>query len=111
MTNVIAILIIALMAVLAFFLYRTLFIRGLRRVVAIFRATEALDARRAKTLEELGLKPPAYVRRMFKPRDYRQSAAELLHRQGVIKMAEGGRFYLSESALEQSPLKKYLSTD
>ena len=109
MWNILAIAIILLLAVGAFYLYRALFVRGVRRVVAIFRAVEALDAKHARTLDELGLQPPPYLRRMFRPRDYRVIAAELMMRQGVIRPTEDRRFYLSESALEQSPLRKYLS--
>lgn len=108
MTNTIAIVVIILMIVMAYYLYRALFFRGLRRVVAIFREHNALDAKTAETLAELGLQQPPYIRRMFKPRDYKQSAAELLHREGIIKVAEGGRFYLSETDLGQSRLKKYI---
>lgn len=108
LTDAIAIVVIILMIVAAYYLYRALFFRGLRRVVATFREHKALDAKRAETLAELGLQPPPYIRRMFRPRDYRQSAADLLHREGIIKVVEGGRVYLSETDLGQSRLSKYI---
>ncbi len=109
MVNVYAMVILLLMIVAAIALYRLMFIRGLRRAVATFRQCEALDAERAKSLEELGLESRPYVRRMFRPRNYKASAADLLFRQGIIQATNEGRFYLSETALSQSPLNKVLN--
>ncbi len=111
MANVIAIFIILLMGVLAFYLWRLMFVRGMRRVVAVFRECKALDPERAKTLEELGLQRPPYLRRMFRPRDYKQSASEMLYRQGIIKATQDGRFYLSESELSKSNTNRVISQD
>jgi hypothetical protein len=109
MTNAIVIAIIVLMGVGAFYLWRFLLRRGVRRVLAVFRELKALDAKRAKTLNELGLEQQPYLRRMFRPRDYNKTAADLLYRQGIIKVVpDTGRFYLDERALKQSRLASFV---
>jgi hypothetical protein len=109
MVNVLAIVIMLLMALAAFALYRFMFIRGLRQAVAIFRECGALDAERARSLEDLGLQTQPLARRLFRPRNYKVQAADLLFRQGVIQATPQGHFYLSETALLQSPLKRFFS--
>lgn len=81
--------------------------RAVRTVVSAFRERGALDAKRAMTLEALGLVQAPIFRRMFRPRDYRQQAMRMLGREGIIEMIEGERLYLSQDALAQSRLKNF----
>lgn len=108
MTNAIVVIVLILLVVLAFYLWRYMLIRGVRTVVALFRNANALTSKDAVTLESLGLEPLPLMRRLFRPRDYKRPALQLLGQQGVIKMVEGAKFYLDESALKDSNITRLL---
>jgi hypothetical protein len=103
-----SILFIVAMLALVYFLWRFLMMRAMRRVVAVFRANKATNAKRAATLEKMGLQEgKGLVGNAFKRRDYRQIAMRIMGQEGVIRMVEGERFYLSEETLETSRVKKF----
>jgi hypothetical protein len=56
----------------------------------------------AKTLHELGLERPDFYQRMTRPRDYKQSALQLLIKRGIIFENEEGRFFMVEEKLDES---------
>lgn len=99
------VLILVLLVVAAIYISRFLSLRAVRVVVAAFRKQGATDAESAKSLDELGLAPAGFLGGMFKGRDYRPHALRLLSQAEIIRAAEGGRFYLSERALEDSRIK------
>ena len=74
-TNALFILILVILAILGFFvLPRMRMKRAMSQVVAIFERNNALDARSAKTIDELRLRPPAFLERMLRRRDFKPSA-------------------------------------
>ena len=107
MVNAIAIIIIVLLVVLAFLTWRFLFQKAVRNVVKIFRLSGAVSAKKAKTLTELGLAPKPILQRVFRPRDYKPQALRLLDQEGCIKLADEGKVWLSEEALQRSRLKQF----
>ena len=111
MINVLAVVVILLVAVLAFYLWRYMMIRALRSVVALFRENDAVTSESAVTLETLGLEPIPFTRRLFRPRDYKRPALQVLGQQGIIKMVEGPKFYLDEIALKNSSITRHFHED
>jgi hypothetical protein len=112
MPTAIAILVIVLMAAGAYYLWRFMLARALRAVVSAFRQHKATDAKRAVTLEALGLQQrKGLFGPFFKARDHRQTAMRVMAQEGIIRMAEGERFYLSEDALAQSRVKRFAHLD
>ena len=108
MTTALALVLIFGLLILALvYIPRFLVRKALRQIVALFRAREATSATSATTLEELGLVRGSPLDRMFKMRDYRPNALSLLQQSGIIRVTETGRVYLSEDALENSPVKGF----
>ncbi len=105
MAGSLEILLITVLLVIAFGggLYIRTFLtrRAIFRVVEIFYDHDALGVYGAKTLKELGLESPDFLQRMTKPRDYRQTALQVLIREGVVNLTEDGRVYLIEEKLDQ----------
>jgi len=106
-TTGLTLLIIIVLLVLTYLMWRALLRRGFRRVVAIFRAAKATDAKRARTLEELGLEGRSGALRYFGPRDYKQTAMRIMGQDRIILMTGGERFYLSEETLQHSRVKRF----
>ena len=86
----------------AFVIPRFLVKRALSSVIQIFRQQGALDVKSARTVEELGLSPRSIMQGMFKGRDYKPYALEMLRKADVVQMTEDDRFYLSEEKLYSS---------
>ena len=80
--------------------------RAMRQVIKIFRKHNAIGAKNARTVAELGLKPRDMFERMLKGRDYRQYALNALMRAEIIKMTDDGKLYLSEDKLLASGFDK-----
>jgi hypothetical protein len=76
--------------------------RAVRQVIAIFRNNNALDKKTAKTVDDLGLRPPGFVEGMFRGRDFKPYALTALLKAGIIKNTEDGRLYLVEEKLLES---------
>jgi len=83
--------------------------RAIRQVIRIFRKHNATDAKNAKTIDELGLRPRGFIQGMFRGRDYKPYALGGLMNTGVIQQTEDGRFYLSEEKLMESGLERRVS--
>lgn len=101
------VIMLALLVAVLVYVPRFFVKRAMRKVVAIFRKVGATSPKQATTLESLGLVQAGFVDRMFKPRDYRPQAARLLIQVGIILPTDDGTYYLSEQALEDSPVKKW----
>ena len=80
--------------------------KAIFRVVEIFYEKGALGVYGATTLKELGLESPDFLQRMTRPRDYRQTALQVLIREGVVNMTEDGRAYMIEEKLDQKFRRK-----
>jgi hypothetical protein len=104
--TVVLALILVLLVVASIYVSRFLSLRAVRVVVSTFRKQGAIDAESARSLEELGLVRARLLEGMFRGRDYRPQALRLLAQAEIIRPVEGGRFYLSEPALENSRIKK-----
>ena len=99
-TTALFILLIIILAILGFFVLPRIRIRrAVNQVVAIFERTNALDARSAKTIDELGLRPPTFLEGMLRIRDFKPYALQILMKDDVIRQTDGGRLYLSQDQL------------
>jgi uncharacterized membrane protein YedE/YeeE len=89
-----------------FFIPRWLMRRAARQVVGIFRKQNAVDKASAKTIDELGLRPPSFVQRMMQRRDYKPQALTILVQAKIVKITEDGRYYLCEETLASIGLEQ-----
>lgn len=88
-------------------LSRLLMVRAIREVIKIFFITDALNAQNAKTRTELGLVPQGFVERMYRIRDYKPYALQVMLNAGIILETSDARYYLSEEKLTGTALNKY----
>jgi hypothetical protein len=94
------ILLIIILAVLGFIVVPRIRVgRAVKQVVAILERNGALDARSAKTVDELGLRPPGFLQQMLRMRDFKPYALQILMNADVIRETDGGRLYLSRDKL------------
>ncbi len=96
---ILAIIVIAFLGL--FVVPRFMLKRALKKVIKVFRDLNATDLKNAKTLEELGLKPRSFLDGMFKLRDYRPYALDLLRKAEIVKVTEDGKLYLLEVRLQE----------
>ena len=68
--------------------------RAVLQVITIFKKHQALDAERAKTIEELGLSPQGFRLRVM--RDYKPRAVDMLIKAKIIEVTEDRKLYLLE---------------
>jgi hypothetical protein len=85
---------------------RWLMRRAARQVIKIFRAQNATENKNARTIDELGLRPPGMMERMMRRRDYKPQALNALMQVGVVKVTEDGKLYLSEEKLDEIGFEK-----
>jgi len=99
-TTALFILLIIILAILGFFVLPRLRIRrAVSQVVAIFERNRALDVRSAKTIDELGLRPPTFLEGMMRMRDFKPYALQILMKADVVRHTDGGRLYLLQDKL------------
>jgi hypothetical protein len=89
-----------------FVIPRWLIRRAARQVIKIFRAQNATESKNARTIDELGLRPPGMMERMMRRRDYKPQALDALVQVGVVKVTEDGKLYLSEEKLTELGIEK-----
>jgi len=92
-----------------FFIPRWLVRRASHQVIKIFRKNSATDIKTARTVDELGLRPPGVMERIGRRRDYKPHALNALMQAGVIQATEDGRLYLSEEKLSEFGIEKRTS--
>ncbi len=73
--------------------------RATFQVIDRFCSYKALNAKKARKVEELGLASPDIFQRLFRPRDYKPYALQVLSRAGLIRVTGEGRLYLMEEKL------------
>ena len=73
--------------------------RAVNQVVAIFEHNNALDVRSARTIDELGLRPPTFLQSMIRMRDFKPYALQVLMKAEVVLQTDGGKLYLSQDRL------------
>jgi len=104
-TLLLIVLVVAAILVMIF-VPRWLMTRAFSRVVQIFREHNAIEEKNARTIDELGLRPPTFVERLSRFRDYKPQALDLLRKADIVQMTEGGKLYLSEDRLASSRLRQ-----
>ncbi len=100
--------VIVLLLLALFFIPQWRMKRAIPQVIRTFRERSATSARDARTIDELGLRPRSLVQGMFRGRDYRQYALEMLLKAEIVVMTEERKLYLSEDKLYSSGLDKRL---
>ena len=99
-TNAPFILLIVILAILGFFVLPRIRIRrAVSQVVAILERNSAVDVRSAKTINELGLRPPTFLEGMLRMRDFKPYALQILMQTEVVRQTDGGRLYLAQDRL------------
>jgi hypothetical protein len=81
--------------------------RAVSQVVAIFEHNNALDVRSAKTIDELGLKPPTFLEGMLRMRDFKPYALQVLMSTEVVRQTDGGRLYLAQDRLAATDVDRH----
>jgi hypothetical protein len=95
---------------LAFFVIpRWLMRRAARQVIKIFRKQNATDGKTARTIDELGLRPPGMLQKLGRRRDYKPQALNVMLQMGIVQVTEEGRLYLSEAKLAELGFEKSAS--
>jgi len=103
MTNAIAIIVLVILFILTVFVIPMfLFVRNVPKVIRIFRFQNAVGARNARTIDELGLRPKPMMKRILSGRDYKPQALQSLIRANIIQVTDEGKLYLSEEILAES---------
>ncbi len=101
------ILLLVILAVLGLWVLPRMRIRrAVNQVVDIFKRYNALDVRSARTINELGLKPPTFLDRMMHMRDFKPYALQILMKAEVVMQTDGGRLYLSQDRLAATNIVK-----
>ena len=99
-SNALFILLIVILAIVGFFVLPRIRIRrAVNQVMAIFERSNALDVRSAKTVDELGLRPPTFLQGMMRMRDFKPYALQILMQTDVVRQTDGGRLYLAQDRL------------
>ena len=103
---ILLVLIFVLLLVLMFIIPRWRLKRAIRQVIQILRGHNAIDTKNAKTIDELGLRPRGMMEGLFRGRDYKPYALNILMRNEIIQQTENGKLYLSEDKLMESGLER-----
>ena len=106
-SNALFILLLVILAVLGLWVLPRMRIkRAINQVVAIFENKNALDVRSARTINELGLRPPTFLESMMRMRDFKPYALQVLMKAEVVLETDGGRLYLSQDRLTATNIDK-----
>ncbi len=99
-TTALLVLLIIILAILGFFVLPQIRIRrAIKQVVAILERNNALDARSAKTIDELRLRPRTFLEGIGRIRDFKPYALQILMDAEVVCQTDGGRLYLLQDKL------------
>ena len=105
--NVSIIVLLAIFALLVmFFIPQWRVKRALPRVIRTFREHSAIEARHAKTVDELGLRPRGLLQQLIHGRDYKKYALTYLMNADIVQQTEDGKLYLSEDKLAESGISR-----
>lgn len=88
-----------LFLVIMFGLPQMLIRRAIPSVLKIFIEHNATSPQNAKTVDELGLADQTLAQRLWKPRDYKPRALQLLLSSNIVQMTADGKLYISEENL------------
>ena len=101
------ILLIIVFVLVALVLPQFMVMRTAPKVIRIFRQNNAVGAKNAKPIEELGLKQRSMIENMLRRRDYKPRALQLLLSANIVQMTEDGKFYLDEESLAMTKWRMY----
>ena len=103
MENALAILLLLALFIIAFFILpRWRMRRAMRQVIDIFLKNNAVHSSTAQTPEQLGFRQNRGLSlSLFRLRDFKKNALNMLIQAQVIQQLEDGRLYLSEEKLSQ----------
>jgi hypothetical protein len=100
MSNTLIIIVLVLILLLAMFVLPQFFIRrAIKKVIRILRENNAVGARNAKFVDELGLQSKGMLENLMRPRDYKPRALQLLISSNIVQMTDDSKVYLSEENL------------
>ena len=85
--------------VVMFGLPQLLIRRTIPSVLKIFVEHNATSPKNAKTVDELGLTDQTLTQRLWKPRDYKPRALQLLLSSNIVQMTDEDKLYISEENL------------
>jgi hypothetical protein len=80
--------------------------RAIKAVLKIFQKQGALSSESAMTIEELGLQPPGFAKRIMQTRDYKPRALDFLRKIDVVQTTAEGKIFLAEDKLLASGIKQ-----
>jgi hypothetical protein len=101
------IVLVIVFIVVALVLPQFLVMRTAPKVIRIFRQKNAVGAKNAKPIEELGLKQRSVIENMLRRRDYKPRALQLLISANIVQMTEDGKLYLDEESLSMTRWRMY----
>ena len=101
------IILIIVFVVVALVLPQFLVVRTVPKVIRIFRQNNAVGAKNAKAIEELGLKQRSMIENVLRRRDYKPRALQLLISANIVQMTEDGKLYLDEESLSMTRWRMY----
>ena len=93
---------LAVLFISVFFIPVLLTRRAAFKVIKIFCRYDALSTGKARTAEELGLRPPGFFERIGRLRDYKPYALRLLRQTKVVRTTASGRLYMTEEKLTEN---------
>jgi len=100
MNDIVLVVILFIFAIMIWLFLPQLFIRrAMTSVIRIFQEHNAVGIHSAKTADELGFHSKGMLDKMFKPRDYKPRALDMLISSNIVQMTEDGKLYLVEERL------------
>ena len=97
------IVVLIIIYLLGVFIVQPLMIaRSCPKVIKIFRQNSAVGEKGAKFVDELGLQSRGFVERMWRPKDHKPRALQLLMQINVVRLTDDGKIYLSEPDLAKT---------
>jgi hypothetical protein len=105
--TLIVIVLVIVFIVVALVLPQFLVMRTAPKVIRIFRQNNAVGAKNAKPIEELGLKQRSMIENVLRRRDYKPRALQLLISANIVQMTEDGKLYLDEESLSMTRWRMY----
>ena len=100
--NLLSVSIILLLSLLAALRFQAFLVkRAVTQVVDRFRTNHGLCSQGSKSIDELGLQPPSFLERIYKPRDYKPYALKMLIKTGAVRLSDDGKMCLFEKKLQR----------
>lgn len=69
------------------------------KVISIFRKHQALCSRSAKSVDQLGLRPQGFAKRLISVRDYKPQALQALIKANIVQVTDDDKLFLAEEQI------------